>query len=143
MGVSECWVFLVTQTLKNHLQCRKLTLDPQVRKFPWRRDWQHFSILAWRIPWTEDPGRLQQVNIHRIQILSQTCKKKSNRNAARKGKHILLIQLSKIKIPPEFVILTFLVGIILPFASSNLSHQCQKNIRTIGILDIHPQDQRS
>jgi len=26
---------------------------------PWRRKWQpHFSILAWKIPWTEEPGEL-------------------------------------------------------------------------------------
>ena len=36
---------------------------PWVGKIPWRRKWQPtvatHSILAWRIPWTEDPGRLQ------------------------------------------------------------------------------------
>ena len=25
----------------------------------------HFSILAWRIPWTEEPGRLQSIGSHR------------------------------------------------------------------------------
>ena len=25
----------------------------------------HFSILAWRIPWTEDPGRLQSIGLQR------------------------------------------------------------------------------
>ena len=25
----------------------------------------HSSILAWRIPWTEDPGRLQSIESHR------------------------------------------------------------------------------
>ena len=24
----------------------------------------HFSILAWRIPWTEEPGRLQETGYH-------------------------------------------------------------------------------
>ena len=24
------------------------------------------SILAWRIPWTEEPGRLQSVGLHRV-----------------------------------------------------------------------------
>ena len=32
--------------------------DPWVGKIPWRRD-THSGILAWRIPWTEDPDRLQ------------------------------------------------------------------------------------
>ena len=26
----------------------------------------HFSILAWRIPWTEDPGRLQSMGFQRV-----------------------------------------------------------------------------
>ena len=27
----------------------------------------HSSILAWRIPWTEEPGRLQPIGSHRVQ----------------------------------------------------------------------------
>ena len=26
----------------------------------------HFSILAWRIPWTEEPGRLQSMGSPRV-----------------------------------------------------------------------------
>ena len=26
----------------------------------------HSSILAWRIPWTEEPGRLQTMGSHRV-----------------------------------------------------------------------------
>ena len=26
----------------------------------------HSSILAWRIPWTEEPGRLQSVGLQRV-----------------------------------------------------------------------------
>ena len=26
----------------------------------------HSSVLAWRIPWTEKPGRLQSVGSHRV-----------------------------------------------------------------------------
>ena len=26
----------------------------------------HSSILAWRIPWTEEPGRLQSMRSHRV-----------------------------------------------------------------------------
>ena len=26
----------------------------------------HSSILAWRIPWTEEPGRLQSIELHRV-----------------------------------------------------------------------------
>ena len=34
---------------------KRRRFDPWVRKIPWR---DHSSILAWRIPWTEEPGRL-------------------------------------------------------------------------------------
>ena len=34
---------------------------------PWRRAWQpNSSILAWRIPWTEKPGRLQCIGSERV-----------------------------------------------------------------------------
>ena len=26
----------------------------------------HPSILAWRVPWTEEPGRLQSIGLHRV-----------------------------------------------------------------------------
>ena len=44
----------------------KPELDPWVRKIPWRREWQPtLFILAWRIPWTEEPGGLQSMGSHR------------------------------------------------------------------------------
>ena len=30
----------------------------------------HFSILDWRIPWTEKPGELQSIGLHRVKQLS-------------------------------------------------------------------------
>ena len=34
---------------------------------PWRRAMPvHSSILAWRIPWTEEPGGLQSIGSHRV-----------------------------------------------------------------------------
>ena len=27
----------------------------------------HSSILAWRIPWTEEPSRLQSTGLHRVE----------------------------------------------------------------------------
>ena len=46
-------------------QCRRHKtqgFDPSVKKIPWKRTSilaTHSSILAWRIPWTEDVGGLQ------------------------------------------------------------------------------------
>ena len=43
-------------------QCRERGFDPRVGKIPCRREWPpHANILAWRIPWTEEPGRLQSM----------------------------------------------------------------------------------
>ena len=48
---------------------------PPVRKIPWRREWQptpvffsffHSNILAWEIPWTEEPGGLQSIESQRV-----------------------------------------------------------------------------
>ena len=48
------------------LQGRRPGFDPWVGKIPWRRRWQpHSSMLAWRIPWMEEPGRLQSMGSQR------------------------------------------------------------------------------
>ena len=41
--------------------CRRRGFHPWVGKIPWRRKWQdtHSSVLAWKIPWTEEPESLQ------------------------------------------------------------------------------------
>ena len=41
--------------------------DPLVGKIPWRRAWQPTPvILAWRIPWTEEPGELQSIALKEV-----------------------------------------------------------------------------
>ena len=52
----------VTQTVKNLPACRR------PRFYPWIGNLEkgmatHSSILAWRIPWTEKPGRLQFMGV--------------------------------------------------------------------------------
>ena len=38
--------------------------DPWAGKIPWSRKWQPCSsILAWKIPWTEEPGGLQSMGL--------------------------------------------------------------------------------
>ena len=42
-----------------HRRHKKCGFDPWVGKIPWRKKWQPTPvILAWRIPWTKEPGRL-------------------------------------------------------------------------------------
>ena len=40
--------------------------DPWVRKIPWRILAAHSRILAWKIPWVEEPGRLQSMGSQRV-----------------------------------------------------------------------------
>ena len=70
------WASLVPQMVKN----LPATLETRVRslgreKSPWRRkcqpSWRRkcqylSSILAWRIPWTGEPGRLQSMGSQRV-----------------------------------------------------------------------------
>ena len=61
------WASLVAQTVKN--------LPAMHETWVQALDWEdplekgtatHCSILAWRIPWMEKPGRLQSVGSHRV-----------------------------------------------------------------------------
>ena len=51
-------------------QCRRHKrhrFNPWVRKIPLEEDMEtHSSILAWRTPWTEEPGGLQSIESHRV-----------------------------------------------------------------------------
>ena len=59
--------FLVAQMVKNlptgqETQIRSLgQVDSLEKRMP-----THFSILAWRIPWTEKPGGLQFLGLQRV-----------------------------------------------------------------------------
>ena len=51
-------------------QCRRPKrhgFDPELGKMPWRRKMTtHSNSLAWRIPWTEEPGGLQSMELQRV-----------------------------------------------------------------------------
>ena len=56
-------------------QCKRhkrLGFDPWVGKIPLEEGMAtHCSILAWRIPWTEEPGRLQSIRLDTIEVIYQ------------------------------------------------------------------------
>ena len=58
-------IYLIWLCKESTCQCRRhkrCRFNPGVGKIPWRRKWQPYSsILAWKIPWTEEPGRLESV----------------------------------------------------------------------------------
>ena len=58
---------LVVQMVKN----LSSMLETQVQSLGWQDPLEkgmatHSSILAWRIPWTEEPGRLQSLGLQRV-----------------------------------------------------------------------------
>ena len=60
-------LFLVAQRLK-HLPAM---WETWVRSVGWEDPWEkematHSSILAWKIRWMEDPGRLQSMGLQRV-----------------------------------------------------------------------------
>ena len=62
------WVSLVAQTIKNPPSMQ----ETWVRSLGWedpleKRIATHSSILAWRIPWTEQPSRLQSMELTKSQ----------------------------------------------------------------------------
>ena len=46
--------------------CKRRGFDPWVRKIPWGGNGNLSSILAWKRPWTEEPGGLQSMGSQRI-----------------------------------------------------------------------------
>ena len=61
------WASLVAQTVKNP----PATQETQVQSLGWEDPLEkdmatHSSILAWEIPWAEEPGGLQSMGSQRV-----------------------------------------------------------------------------
>ena len=61
------WASLVAQVVKNPPAMQ----ETWVQSLGWEDPLEkgiatHSSILAWRIPWTEEPGRLQSMGLQRV-----------------------------------------------------------------------------
>ena len=58
---------LVAQTIKSLPAMQEKWVRSLDREDPLEEDMAtHSRILAWRIPWTEEPGRLQSTGSHRV-----------------------------------------------------------------------------
>ena len=60
----------MVQHVKN-LPAMQETLEMKVQSLDWKDPLEeemaiHFSILPWKIPWTEEPGRLQSKGSQRV-----------------------------------------------------------------------------
>ena len=61
------WASLVAQTVKNLSAMQETWVQSLGQEDPWKKGMAtHSSILAWRILWTEEPGRLQFMGLQRV-----------------------------------------------------------------------------
>ena len=70
--------FLVAQTVKNLPAMQETGVQSLGQEDPLeKRMGTHSSILAWRIPWTEEPGRLSSIGSQRVGLylrdITYTC----------------------------------------------------------------------
>ena len=58
---------LVAQTVKRLTAMQETQVQSLGQEDPLEKEMAtHSSILAWEIPWTEEPGRLQSMGLHRV-----------------------------------------------------------------------------
>ena len=60
------WGFPGAQIVKNLPATQETWVRSLDREDPMKEMATHSSILAWRIPWTEDPGGLQSMGSQRV-----------------------------------------------------------------------------
>ena len=57
----------MTQTVKNLPAIQETRVQPLGQQDPLEKGMaSHFRILAWRIPWTEEPDGLQSIGLQRV-----------------------------------------------------------------------------
>ena len=58
------WASLVAQMVKNLPAMQEIPVRCLGQEDPLEKgEATHYSILAWRIPWTDEPGRLQSMGL--------------------------------------------------------------------------------
>ena len=61
------WTSLVAQMVKRLSTVRETRVRSLGREDPLEKEMAiHFSTIAWKIPWTEEPGRLQSMGSQRV-----------------------------------------------------------------------------
>ena len=61
------WSFLVAQTVKNLPAMQETWVQSLGQEDPLEKEMAtHSSILAWKIPWAEEPGTLQSMGPQRV-----------------------------------------------------------------------------
>ena len=61
------WASIVAQSIKNPPAMQEAGVQSLGQEDPLEKEVAtHSSILAWEIPWTEEPGGLQSMGLHRV-----------------------------------------------------------------------------
>ena len=67
MKLKDAYSSLVVQRLKHLLAMWETWVRSLGREDPLEKEMAtHSSVLAWKIPWTENPGRLQSIGSQRV-----------------------------------------------------------------------------
>ena len=67
MSLSNCGASLEAQSVKRLLALRETWVQSLGWEDPLEKEMAtHSSTLAWKIPWSEKPGRLQSVGLQRV-----------------------------------------------------------------------------
>ena len=65
--IATSWVYNVGQMVKNLPRRRETRVRSLDQEDPLQKEMAaHFSIFAWEIPWTEEPGGLQSMGSQRV-----------------------------------------------------------------------------
>ena len=63
------WGFPVGSVPKNHLPIQETWVQPLSQEDPLEKEMAtHSSILAWEIPWREEPGGIQSKGLQKLDI---------------------------------------------------------------------------
>ena len=66
-SISLSWASLVAQLVKNPLAMQEIPVQFLDQEDPLEKGMTTLSsVLTWRIPWTEEPGRLQSMGLQRV-----------------------------------------------------------------------------
>ena len=67
MHISPIWASQVAQWVKNPPAMQEMMVQSQCPQDPLEEGMAtHFSVLAGRIPWTEEPDRLQSIELQKV-----------------------------------------------------------------------------
>ena len=67
VSFGSCWASLVAQRAKTLPAIQKTEVQSVGREDPLENEMAtHSSILAWRIPWTEEPDGLSSMGLHKV-----------------------------------------------------------------------------